>query len=199
MVSDKLAVKSLLSLLGPLPKQLGNSHKLFLTPLTRYWVAPCCEDVLHHTKYILPGYLPGLGEAIHSLRDNIGDSLFTRRVANFHVLCPNQMVGVGQWRQEPTDEEATATVALWGPDRVHPMAAACRQMAGLIEKDLLNTEAQYTNPTGPPLPRASGVSNWLLGSNSQARPTLPLYKQRAWYWKDMPEAGQGSPQSRLLL
>jgi hypothetical protein len=78
--------------------------------LTRYWVAPCCEDVLHHTNYILPGDLPGLGGAIHSLRD----SLFTRGVANFRVLCPNQMVGVGQWREEPTDEEATATVALGG-------------------------------------------------------------------------------------
>jgi hypothetical protein len=56
------------------------------------------------------------------------------------------MVGVGQWREEPTDEEATATVALWGTDRVHPTAAAYQQMADLIKKDLLDTEAQYTNP-----------------------------------------------------
>jgi hypothetical protein len=62
------------------------------------------------------------------------------------VLCPNRMVGVGQRRTEPTDEEAALSAALWGNDPVHPTTAAYRQMGELIEADLANMEARYTNP-----------------------------------------------------
>ncbi len=71
---------------------------------------------------------------------------FTRRIPNFRVLCPNRMVGVGQRRTEPSDEEAALSAALWGIDPVHPTAAAYRQMSELIEADLANLEARYTNP-----------------------------------------------------
>jgi hypothetical protein len=146
MVADKAAVKSLMGLLMPLLKLLGNSRKLFLTPLARYWVGPCCDKETHHINYRSQGYLPRLGDALHALRDNIRDGLFTRRVPNFRVLCPNRMVGVGQRRIKPSDEEAALSAALWGNDPVHPMTAAYRQMAKLIESDLANTEARYTNP-----------------------------------------------------
>jgi hypothetical protein len=99
-----------------------------------------------HINYRLPGYLPRLGESIHLLRDSIRDSLFTRHVPNFRVLCPNKMVGVGQRKEEPSDEEAAATAALWGIDPVHPTGAAYRVIADNIEKDLANTDAKYTNP-----------------------------------------------------
>jgi hypothetical protein len=68
---------------------------------------------------------------------------------NFRVLCPNRMVGVGQRRQEPTDEEAAKTAALWGPDPVHPTGAAYRMMADSLESDIGNTESRYTNPGKP--------------------------------------------------
>ncbi len=57
--------------LGPLLKQLGNCRKIFLMPLARYWVGPCCADAEHHTNYNTPGYLLTLGDAVHALRDNI--------------------------------------------------------------------------------------------------------------------------------
>jgi hypothetical protein len=147
VVADKAAVKGLLGLLMPLLKLLGNSRKLFLTPLARYWVGPCCDNDAHHVNYRTQSYLPRLGDAIHALRDNIRDGLFTRRIPNFRVLCPNRMVGVGQRRTEPSDEEAALSAALWGSDPVHPTAAAYRQMGELIEADLANLEARYTNPT----------------------------------------------------
>ncbi len=146
VVADKAAVKGLMGLLMPLIKFLGNSRKLFLTPLARYWVGPCCDKDTHHTNYRSQGYLPRLGDAIHALRDNIRDGLFTRRVPNFRVLCPNRMVGVGQRRSEPSDEEAALSAALWGMDPVHPTTAAYRQMAELIKADLANHDARYTNP-----------------------------------------------------
>jgi hypothetical protein len=125
---------------------LGNSKKLFLTPLARYWVGPCCKDPTHHTNYQNPAYLPRLGDAIHALRDDIRDCLFTRHVLNFRVLCLNRMIGVGQCNEEPSDEEAAKTAALWGSDPVHPTTAAYCMMVDHIEQDLLNSNARYTNP-----------------------------------------------------
>jgi lysophospholipase L1-like esterase len=83
---------------------------------------------------------------VHALRDNIRDSLYTKHIPNFRVLCPNRMVGVGQRNQVPSDEEAARTAALWGANPVHPSAAAYRCMAEQLEKDILNSDARYTNP-----------------------------------------------------
>jgi hypothetical protein len=146
LVADKPCIKDLVLLLVRVLKMLGNGKKLFLTPLARYWVGPCCRDPTHHTNYRHPAYLPRLGDAIHALRDNIRDSLFTRHVSNFCVLCPNRMIGVGQRKEEPTDEEAAKTAALWGSDPVHPTTTAYCMMADHIEQDLLNSDARYTNP-----------------------------------------------------
>jgi hypothetical protein len=132
-VADKSAVKNLVMQLTPLFKVLEPSRKIVLTPLARYWVGPCCSDVSHHTNYKTSAYLPSLGDAVHALRDNIRDSLYTKHVQNFRVLCPNRMVGVGQRSQVPSDEEAARTAALWGADPVHPSAAAYRCTVSAIK------------------------------------------------------------------
>ncbi len=124
MVADKAAVKDLIQQLAPLLKALGNSRKIILTPLARYWVAPCCSDLTHMVNYRTVGFLPRLGDVIASLRDSIQDTLFVKKVPNFRVLCPNRMIGVGQHRQEPSDEEAAKAAALWGSDPVHPTGAS---------------------------------------------------------------------------
>jgi hypothetical protein len=164
VVADKPMVRELVSTATPLLKHLGSVRKLVLTPLARYWVAPCCDDPLHLTNYRLPGFLPRLGDAIHALRDGIRDTLFTKRIDNFRVLCPNHMIGVGQRRAVPSDEEAAASAALWGTDPVHPTGAAYRLMADLIEKYLSNEEAKYTNP-----PRCAGVGKRTLPDLSNER------------------------------
>jgi hypothetical protein len=145
-VADKPTVKELLSILSPLLKLLGGSKKLLLTPMARYWVAPCCADPDHLTNYRNPGFLPRLGDSIAALRDHIRDALFTRRTPNFRVLCPNRMFGMGLRRQDISDEDAARTAALWGPDPVHPTQAAYRLIAEAIEADLQDPSAKYTNP-----------------------------------------------------
>jgi lysophospholipase L1-like esterase len=151
VVADKTAIKILVSQLAPLLKALGCSRKILLTPRARYWVAPCCGDPLHLVNYHTTGYLPKLGDAIMALRDAIRNALFVKKVQNFRVLCPNKMVGVGQRRQEPTDEEVAKTAALWGPDPVHPTGAAYRLIADALESDIENPDSRYTNP-GKPAP-----------------------------------------------
>ncbi len=147
VVVDKAAVKDLVHQLAPLLKALGNSRKIVLTPLGRYLVAPCCSDLTHTVNYRTVGFLPRLGDAIASLRDSIRDALFVKKVPNFRVLCPNRMIGVGQRRQEPSDEEAAKAAALWGSDPVHPTSAAYRLIAESLEEDLRDDGARYTNPT----------------------------------------------------
>jgi hypothetical protein len=147
VVADKAAVKDLVQQLAPLLKGLGSSRKIILTPLARYWVAPCCSDPTHTVNYHTVGFLPRLGDAIASLRDSIRDALFVKKVPNFRVLCPNRMIGVGQRRQEPSDEEAAKAAALWGSDPVHPTSAAYRLIAESLEEDLRDEGARYTNPT----------------------------------------------------
>jgi hypothetical protein len=150
-------------------RALGNAQKIVLTPLARYWVNPCCSDPAHVTNYRTLGYLPKLGEAVYSLRDHVRDFLFIKKTPCFRVLCPNRMMGMGQRRIELSDDEASRTAALWGPDPVHPTAAAYRIMADAIENDLLNQDSKYTNPASiqrdvkktrpdPSLERASWVS-----------------------------------------
>jgi hypothetical protein len=134
VVADKAAVKDLVHQLAPLLKVLGSSRKIVLTPLARYWVAPCCSDPMHTVNYHTVGFLPPLGDAIADLSDTIRDALFVKKIQNFRVLCPNRMIGVGQRRQEPSDEEAAKAAALWGSDPVHPTSAAYRVIAESLSK-----------------------------------------------------------------
>jgi hypothetical protein len=172
-VADKAAVKDLVARLSPLLKELGDSRKIVLTPLARYWVSPCCEDVSHHINYRTPGYLPRLGDAVHALKDNIRDSLYTKKVQNFRVLCPNRMIGVGQRLQVPTDEEAAKAAALWGRDPVHPTVAAYRCMADQLEQDMGNPDSKYTNPKNktppnkrPRLDLSLERADWVTGCSA---------------------------------
>jgi hypothetical protein len=146
VVADKPAVKDLVHQLLPLLHALGETKKIFLTPLARYWVNPCCGDPSHVTNYHTTGFLPRLGSAVADLRDFIRDALFVKKIKHFRVLCPNKMIGVGKRKQETSDEEAAKMAALWGPNPVHPSSAAYRAMADCIMNDISNPEARYTNP-----------------------------------------------------
>jgi hypothetical protein len=74
------------------------------------------------------------------------------------------MIGVGHRKEDPSDEEAAASAALWGTDPVHPTGAAYRVIADNIEKDLANADAKYTNP-----PKAQQGQKRLLPDLSQTR------------------------------
>jgi hypothetical protein len=85
---------------------LRESKKLFLAPLARYWLVPCCDDDSHFSNYKQQGYLPRLNTAISGLRDYIRDLLFTRRVSKYLLLCPNKMIGLGPHANSISDDEA---------------------------------------------------------------------------------------------
>jgi hypothetical protein len=142
-VADKPAVRDLVSKLTPLLKTLGpRVKKIFLSPLTRYWIRPCCSAPDHLTNYSAASYLPNLGVGVYSLREFIRDSLYVRRASNFRVICPNRMLNI---RPGITDEEAREAASLWGDNPVHPSPRAYSTIANKLEEDL-ESEARYTNP-----------------------------------------------------
>jgi hypothetical protein len=146
IVADKSGVKDLTAKFIPLLRELGECKKVFLTPLARYWLAPCCSKEDHLVNYCEPGYLPKLNNSISALRDCIRDSLFTRRVSNYRVLCPNKMIGLGPRIGGISDNEAREHANRWGSDPVHPTAAAYQKIAEDLNTDLSNIDARYTNP-----------------------------------------------------
>jgi hypothetical protein len=83
VVADKTAVKDLVTQTAPILKALGSSRKIVLTPMARYWVAPCYPDPTHTVNYHTVGFLPRLGDAIASLRDSIRDAFFVKKIQNF--------------------------------------------------------------------------------------------------------------------
>ncbi len=145
-LADKPGVKDLTAKLMALIKELGESKKVFLALLARYWLAFCCDKPEHPVNYREPGYLPRLNSSISALRDCIRDSLFTRGVSNYRVLCPNKMIGVGPRTGGISDSEAKEHADRWVGDPVYPLAAAYRKMAEDISEDLSNAVARYTNP-----------------------------------------------------
>ncbi len=100
---------------------------MFLDPLERYWLSPCCENPGHLVNYREQSYLPSLNNSISALRDCIRDSLYTRRVSNYRVLCPNKMMGLGPRTGGISDSEAKEHTDRCGGDPVHPSAAAYRR------------------------------------------------------------------------
>jgi hypothetical protein len=162
-VADKTAVKEMTAVLQPLIKALGQAKKAFLSPLTRYWLKPCCDNQLHHLNYSAPTYLPALGTSVFRLRDSIRDSLYTKRCPNFRVVCSNRLLGIGP---DLSDEAARAISQLWGSDPVHPSRDAYEALANAIERDVLKEDVKYINaPT-------------VHGGNPSKRPRTDLSQSR---------------------
>jgi hypothetical protein len=106
------------------------------------------------TDYKSPGFLPRLGTATSALKDFVRETLYTRHVSNFRVLCPNKILRIGQRRTELPLEDAHELANTWGNDPVHPSSAAYKRIMEGIVQDLKNPEARYTNPPRGNTPQA---------------------------------------------
>jgi hypothetical protein len=93
VVVDKAGIKDLSNKLTPLIRALLGGKKLFLSPLARYWLDPCCAAENHVKNYKTPNYLRHLVTAPSAMSDYIRDACLQLR-----VLCPNKMLGIGLWR-----------------------------------------------------------------------------------------------------
>jgi hypothetical protein len=66
---DKAGIKDLSGKLFPPIKALCSAQKLFLSPLSQYWLDPWCANPEHMFNYRFTGYLPKLSTVISALKD----------------------------------------------------------------------------------------------------------------------------------
>ncbi len=57
VVADKSGIKDLTNKLFPLIRSVCGAKKLFLSPISRYWLNPCCGDPTHLVNYRTEGFL----------------------------------------------------------------------------------------------------------------------------------------------
>ncbi len=165
-VADKGAVKALTSQLGPVIYALGGIKKLFVSPLLRYWASLCCGQRGHISNFGVERYLGALCDSVLELRMFIRDSLFTKKVSNYRLVCPNRVLELSQKTICTSNSAAKAAAELWGDDPVHPGDDSYAKIARFIESDLANPEARYTNPP-------ANVANM-----ARKRPCIDLSLQR---------------------
>jgi hypothetical protein len=129
VIADKAGIKDLTNKLVPLIRALSGVRKVFLIPLSRYWIDLCCGEPGHLSNYKTAGYLPSLGAATNVLKEFIRDSLYMRHTSNFRVLCPNKILEIRQRHAELAIKDASERAALWGSDPDHPSGAAYKVIA----------------------------------------------------------------------
>jgi hypothetical protein len=139
-----------------------------------------------------------LGAAIALFKDFVRDTLYTWHTSNFHVLCPNKILGIGQQRSEMPIADARELAALWGLDPVHPAVSAYQVIVDGIAQDLASSDSRYINP---PKPAASADSqprvdlslerdDWVRGCCGTAAPRLEPYWGRC-PWARLLKQGPG--------
>jgi hypothetical protein len=92
--------KELFMLALPLLQAGGNNTNIMLSPLMRYVNSSCCSNSSHLTNRKERKLSTAMGEAIREIKEWISDFAFTRRIRNFAVLCPNNLLQEGNNLEE---------------------------------------------------------------------------------------------------
>jgi hypothetical protein len=99
----------------PLLRAGLDNTKVLLSPLMRYIVQKCCEDDSHIINKGHSNYGTNMGTALGEMSEWLRDLAFTRRVRNFIVMCPNEILG-----DEGSIKAGTRRVtAFWKDGPVH--------------------------------------------------------------------------------
>jgi hypothetical protein len=165
-VADKSAAKALTTQLGPIFHALGSIKKLFVSPMLRYWASPFCGQRGHISNFGIGRYLGALCDSVLELWMFIRDSLFTKKVSNYRLMCPIRALELSQKSLWTSSSAAKAAAELWGDDPVHPGDDSYAKIARFIESDLANPEARYTNPSAS------------LVNSARKKPCIDLSLQR---------------------
>jgi len=99
----------------------GAKHKmLLLSPLPRYWLNSCCEDVEHNTNKLDEDFEEYLFSGIDGLRRQCKDFLFKNKYSGVKVLNTAQLMCSADGSPSTSQEVKDELTARWGTDPVHP-------------------------------------------------------------------------------
>jgi hypothetical protein len=125
--ADKDEFREMFTITLPLLRAGLMHTKILLTPLMRYVTRPCCDNPGHITNRHEPGYGPMLAEAICEAKGWLKGLAFTRRIKNFSVICPNEMLGMEDRH-------------FWGSDPVHMEETGYKEMGKRLIEAMTTTE-----------------------------------------------------------
>jgi hypothetical protein len=89
---DRAGFRDLFTITLPLLRAGKNHTKILLTPIMRYALASCCDNPSHITNKREPSYGAALGEALSNIGEWLQDLAFARRICNFAVMCPTDIM-----------------------------------------------------------------------------------------------------------
>jgi hypothetical protein len=89
---DRTGFRELFTATLPLLRAGKDCVKILLSPLMRYALEPCCADNTHMTNRSDSNFGSNLGQALSNIGEWLQDLAFTRRIRNFAVMCPTQVM-----------------------------------------------------------------------------------------------------------
>jgi hypothetical protein len=99
----------------PLLRAGLDNTKVLLVPLMRYIVDKCCDSETHITNKASGSYGKMMGNALAEMGEWLKDLAFTRRIRNFVVLCPNELLG----EEESIKAGSRKVTSFWKESPVH--------------------------------------------------------------------------------
>jgi hypothetical protein len=158
--------------LQPLFKTVKNFKVIVLTPLPRYLWHRCCGNPAHLTNSEEENFAREMGSRIRDLQIQLRNMIFMRKLKGVTVLNSVEALGIAQC-QDNEEADLDRILALWGPDPVHPTAAAYRILSDKIvmKMDAILSEVQSDSAQDPGTHKrkAGSRDTWVSGSQVFAK------------------------------
>jgi hypothetical protein len=91
-MADRDQLKVLVGRATPLLRAGGEADKIVLVPLVRYVTAKCCSNPAHITNFNDDSWGDLHANRLTEMRKWLGDICFFKRIRNFRVWCPNELL-----------------------------------------------------------------------------------------------------------
>jgi hypothetical protein len=150
---DRDTFKQLFSVAVSLLRAGGQHKKVIITPLMRYAAENCCDDPAHCTNR--GGNLNTiLSEGLSTIETWIDDQVYLKRIRNFHVVNPNDIITP----DGSTKRDTRTFKTYWRAGPVHMTCTGYDRLAKGILEDVASAtfkrsdpQPPSTNPQPPPI------------------------------------------------
>jgi len=131
----------------PLLKASGSARGVLLSPLPRYWVSSCCEDIEHNTNRPEEDFEDYVFSGVDNLRRQCKDFLFKNKLAHLRVLNTAQLICGSEGGPTTSIQISGELAATWGTDPMHPAAVLTRHLAINLITTSTGAEASSGEPS----------------------------------------------------
>jgi hypothetical protein len=185
VVANREEFKEIFNTCVPILRSGGENQKIILMPIARYVAARCCSKRNHLVNFDETNYASTIERGLGNLRDWTKALSFTKRIRNFKVVCPNEILGLDL---NDSNEESHAD-EFWDTDPVHLNHYGYETVADGILSTI--TDATFNRADTGALPKD----------------TMPIERRQSWVMADEAVAtrtdargswrgGRNRPQSR---